>query len=113
MKGIRNLMKPHEKAAMDGMITAARDRRKGGLVKLALWQEEIKVNGLAAKAPVWLCGWMRDPDTKNEGTTLVGWRHTEAEMSALCVECTAYFDRAIRPPHVVLHGPHGTERLRG
>ena len=39
--------------------------------------------------------------------------YTEEEMSALCVACAGYFDRAIKPPRVILHGPGGTERLRG
>jgi hypothetical protein len=45
---------------------------------------------------------------------MVGWRLTEEEMDALCFECVAYFDRAIKARRVTLHGPGGTtERLRG
>ena len=113
MSKSKNAMKPDEQAAMDGMIAAARDRSKGGLVKLGKWQDKIQVSGLAGKVPVWLCGWMRDPDTERAGPTIIGWRYTEEEIGALCVECAAYFDRAIKPPRVVLHGPSGTERLRG
>ena len=98
---------------MDGMIAAARDRSKGGLVKLAKWQDKIQISGLADKVPVWLCGWMRDPDTERAGATVVGWRYTEEEIGALCVECAVYFDRAIKPPRVVLHSPSGTKPLRG
>jgi hypothetical protein len=113
MSRSKNAMKPDAQAAMDGMIAAARDRSKGGLVNLGRWQDKIQIDGIAGKVPVWLCGWRRDPDTERAGTTVVGWRYTEAEMSALCVECAGYFDRAIKPPRVVLHGPGGTERLRG
>jgi hypothetical protein len=48
---------------------------------------------------------MRDPDTERAGATIVGWRYTEEEIGALCVECAAHFDRAIKPPRVVRHGP--------
>ena len=106
-------MNPDEQLAMDGMIVAARDRCKRGLVKLATWPDKIQIDGLAGKVPVWLCGWMRDPDTERTGTTIVGWRYTEEEHGALCVEGAVYFDRAIKPPRVVLHGLSGTERLRG
>jgi hypothetical protein len=106
-------MKPDEQAAMDGMIAAARDRSKGGLVKLAKWQDKIQISGLAGKVPVWLCGWMRDPDTDRAGATVVGWRYAEEEIGALCVECAVYADRAIKPPRVVLHRPSRTKRLRG
>ena len=83
------------------------------MVKLGRWQDKIQIDGIAGKVPVWLCGWRRDPDTERAGTTVIGWRYTEEEMSALCVACAGYFDRAIKPPRVVLHGPSGTERLRG
>jgi hypothetical protein len=106
-------MKPKEQLAMDGMIAAARDRSKRGLVKLAKWPDKIQIDGLAGKVPVWLCGWMRDPDTERRGVAIVGWRYTEEELSSLCVECATYFDRAIKPPRVLLHGPGGTEQLRG
>ena len=106
-------MKANEQSAMDGMIAAAQDRSKGGLVQLGRWQDRIQIDGLAGKVPVWLCGWMRDPDTERKGTTIIGWRYTEEEIADLCVECAAYFDRAIKPPRVVLHGPSGSERLRG
>ena len=106
-------MKPNEQLAMDGMIAAARDRSKRGLIKLATWPDKIQIEGIAEKVPVWLCGWMRDPDSERKGPTIVGWRYTEKELSALCIECAAYFDRAIKPPRVVLHGPSGAEHLRG
>ena len=106
-------MKPDEQLAMDGMIAAARDRSKGGLVKLATWPQKFQIAGRVGKVTVWLCGWMRDTDTQRTGPILVGWRYTEEELDDLCVECTAYFDRAIKPPRVVLHGPGGAERLRG
>jgi hypothetical protein len=35
MSEAKNAMKPDEQAAMDGMIAAARDRSKGGLVNVA------------------------------------------------------------------------------
>ena len=113
MSKSKNAMKPDEQAAMDGMIAAARDRSKGGLVKLGKRRDKIQISGLGDNVPVWLCGWMRDPDTERAGPTIVGWRYTEEENGALCVECAGYFDRAIEPPRVVLHGPSGTERLRG
>ena len=53
------------------------------------------------------------PDTELAGTTVVGCRYAEEEISALSVQCAGYFDRAIKPPPVILHGPGGTERLRG
>jgi hypothetical protein len=106
-------MKPNEQSAVDGMIVAARERSKRGRVKLATSPDKIQIDGLAGKVPVWLCGWMRDPDTERTGTTIVGWRYTEEEFSARCVECAVYFDRAIKPPRVVLHGPSGTQRVRG
>ena len=56
---------------------------------------------------------MRDPDAERKGTSIIGWRYTEEEIGELCVECAVYFDRAIKPPRVVLHGPSGAERLRG
>ena len=37
---------------MDGMIAAARDRSKGGLVKLGKWQDKIQIDGLAGEVPV-------------------------------------------------------------
>ena len=91
----------------------ARDHSKGGVIKLAGWQEEFVIDGYLDKVSVWLCGCTRESDTNNVGMTLIGWRCTEEEMSTLCVECAGYFDRAIRPPKVFLHGPHSTERLRG
>ena len=106
-------MKPSEEEAMDGMIAAARKRPKSGQLKLAKWREDVLLNGYESAIPVWLCGWRRDPDTRGEGETLVGWRLTEEEINELCAECAAYLDRAIRPPRVILHGPCGTERLRG
>jgi hypothetical protein len=48
----KNAMKPDEQAAMDGMIAAARDRSKGGLVKLGKWQDKIQIDGLAGEVPV-------------------------------------------------------------
>jgi len=109
----KKTMKPDEEAAMDGMIAAARDRSKGGQVKLAKWREEVPISGLG-EVRVWVCGWARDPDPDQKGVTMVGWRLTEEEMDALCFECVAYFDRAIKARRVMLHGPGGTtERLRG